>query len=637
SRVSAGAGLGSRLRASGVLVVVLLVAALAGSLPAAALPMDGGDGGGSSDCLGDTTASFSVSPAMITPGEYVTLRWNVHPAAGCAGMTQSISGSVGTVDRSGSKVVQPMGPSSWVLYGRKGGGSRELARWSVGAEPPLVKGRPTVTITADNQVGFFLQAIATANTIIRIQNHVELDLSGLENLHFEPGVHIIGGRTSNVPGPRLFTTTFPQRLFIIGEYNPDDDVRISGVRLEGAEMGIADGGAKGSIGITVLSSKNVEIDNNEISGWRGAGVYVGDPRRVINPDNYNTVWVHDNFIHHNRHYGREGYGVAVGETAYVLIERNVFDYNRHAIEASGEPGIGYYALRNLVLSGGGENSGWAGTYSHQFDVHGTTESCWKFPIPYPFHKYCGRAGEYFNISYNTILYTNGTGVKLRGRPANGADVVGNVFAHDDEWGGWVDVGAMFQTEGDNLRARDNIFGLNTLHENAWCDFDADGWADRFLATGATWWYQSKGPLYGHHWVYLNTSTKRLGPPVWNGHTWGDPAPGTGDLTFGDVNNDGRCDVTDNDGVVYLGGMTVQQPSLPPAMPVVPNVKGGTVAQASAALTAAGFTKGTVSYVVDPTCNDLGLVISQIPAAGAGAAAGTAVKLSVAIKPSTPCF
>jgi hypothetical protein len=559
SRVSAGTGLawrglGNRSRASGVMV---LVALLAVSLPAGALPPrdEGGGGGGGGGDGGD------------------------------------------------------------------GGGGPD---------------RPTFIIDSNDDKGLFLQAIATKDAMIRIDNNVELDLSGLENLHFEPGVHIIGGRTSNVPGPRLFTTTFPALLFNIGEYNPDDNVRISGVRLEGAEMGIADGDADGSIGIRVSSSKNVEIDNNEISGWRGAAVQVWDPGRVINPDNYNTVWVHDNFIHHNRHYGREGYGVAVGDSAYALIEKNVFDYNRHAIKAGSEFGIGYYALRNLVLSGGGENVGWpVHQYTHQFDVHGT-ENCWKFPIPKPFHLYCGRAGEYFNMSYNTILYTNGTGIKLRGRPTNGADVVGNVFAHGDAWGGWVERGAMAQTEGDNLRARDNTFGLNTLHENAWCDFDGDGWADRFLATGATWWYQSKGPLHGHQWVYLNTSTKRLGPCVWDSYTCGDPAPGTGDLTLGDVNSDGRCDVTDNDGVVYLGGVSVQQPPLPPAMSVVPDVRGGTVAQASAALIAAGFTKGTVSYVVDPTCNDLGLVTGQTPAAGAGAAAGTAVNLTVALEPSTPC-
>jgi hypothetical protein len=35
-----------------------------------------------------------------------------------------------------------------------------------------------------------------------------------------------------------------------------------------------------------------------------------------------------------------------------LIERNVFDFNRHAIAAGSEPGTGYTAQHNLVLKGG---------------------------------------------------------------------------------------------------------------------------------------------------------------------------------------------------------------------------------------------------------------------------------------------
>src|SRR5262245_13190458 len=75
---------------------------------------------------------------------------------------------------------------------------------------------------------------------------------------------------------------------------------------------------------------------------------------------------------------------------------------------------------------------------------------------------------------------------------------------------------------------------------------------------------------------------------------------------------------------------------PSPLPAVPDVRGDAVPQASAALTAAGFTRGAVSYVEDPTCNDLGKVVTQIPAPGVRAAAGTAVNLTVATKPSTPC-
>jgi hypothetical protein len=40
----------------------------------------------------------------------------------------------------------------------------------------------------------------------------------------------------------------------------------------------------------------------------------------------------------------------VSAAAYAPIERNVFDFNRHGIAASGMAG-GYSAQQNLVLSG----------------------------------------------------------------------------------------------------------------------------------------------------------------------------------------------------------------------------------------------------------------------------------------------
>ena len=83
-------------------------------------------------------------------------------------MTQSIGG-LEEVARNGSKLVKPSANSSWVLYGHKAGGSRELASTSVRVKLPQVDGRPNVTITSDDQVGLFLQAIGEYNTVIRIQ------------------------------------------------------------------------------------------------------------------------------------------------------------------------------------------------------------------------------------------------------------------------------------------------------------------------------------------------------------------------------------------------------------------------------------------------------------------------------------
>jgi len=162
----------------------------------------------------------------------------------------------------------------------------------------------------------------------------------------------------------------------------------------------------------------------------------------------------------HQHYHEEGYGVATYDSAYVLIERNLFDYNRHAIASSGDAGTGYYAHSNLVL--------WNG----------------------------------------------GTAIKVRGEPSIGAFVDNNVFKHPQQWGGYLDDAALVQTTGHK-----------------------DGTLDTFVATDQTWWYwywsEASG---GGRYTYPNTSTK-----------------GLPQLTVGDLNGDGVCDVKDDGGVVYLGG------------------------------------------------------------------------------------
>ena len=70
--------------------------------------------------------------------------------------------------------------------------------------------------------------------------------------------------------------------------------------------------------------------------WSGAAIEVLDNTddaergRLFNT-NEGAVHIKNNFLHHNRHGEGWGYGVVVGQGAYALIERNVFDENRHAI------------------------------------------------------------------------------------------------------------------------------------------------------------------------------------------------------------------------------------------------------------------------------------------------------------------
>ncbi len=419
-----------------------------------------------------------------------------------------------------------------------------LAAGTAAAVQPTASPSAVVDITGNDQVSQFVQAIGTANTTVRIAGTVELDLSGLSDVFVAPGVSIVGERDASSPlGPRLFTTSFPSRLLDIGRdaSTPSDDVRIAGIRLDGGQgTGYADGDSPTTTGIMSYSSTDVEIDHNEIYGWRGSGVEVRDDLGRISNDanpNSSTVRIHDDYFHHNQRLSGNGYGVEVSNGAYALIDQNVFDYNRHDIAGDGREGTGYLAYRNLVLPHGGVNAVTLGieSHTHIFDMHGR-DTC------YDFTYYCGPAGESMDIAYNTFLYTNGTDFKLRGTPSASAVVQHNVFATSTQFnslpGGLpiIDNAAMVQTvdlDHPDIVASDNQFGLNTMDSDptVLCDFDGDGTADRFLATGATWWYNSS--LEGGRWNYLLTSTIR-----------------ESGVALGDVNGDGHCDATAGSTIAY---------------------------------------------------------------------------------------
>jgi alpha-tubulin suppressor-like RCC1 family protein len=73
-----------------------------------------------------------------------------------------------------------------------------------------------------------------------------------------------------------------------------------------------------------------------------------------------------------------------------------------------------------------------------------------------------------------------------------------------------------------------------------------------------------------------------------------------------------------------------------AFATVPSVHGDTTTVAGNVLRAAGFVLGGVSDVTDNTCNFIGKVITQTPAAGTSARLGSAVAVKIGVKPKTPC-
>jgi hypothetical protein len=546
------------------------------SAPAYALPITGDPPEKAMECLGDLQGTLSSTPQPVNLWQTATLRWNVTVPSICTGTGVKLYVDNQVVLRTGSRTIQPIANTSYRLHAALpavwGGGRRTLATTTAKVIMP-----PVVTINANYMAPLLVQALrdpfvpGTNSRYIYIENHVELNLSGREYIPIAAGVTLAGGRTAREAGPRLYTTTRPKVLFDI----EGDNVRITGVRIEGPDYpGVVpewDEPDKG-IGILVYGDINIEIAHNEIYGWSHAAIRVNDcdgkdwcpspsTGRMLPSENPNAVRIRDNYIHHNQHQGRNGYGVALHDGAYVLIERNVFDWNRHAIAGDGKPGTGYAAYRNLVLKNGGYHDtynacdvpDWVARlspaaaaakvlcvlgigpshthYTHQFDMHGT-ETC------QPGHLNCGDAGHSMYIRHNTLLYTAGKAINLRGTPALspfGMFIKANVFAHVS----WDDAVAHSATE--PCCELDNLYRVDASTELGSCDFDGDGLNDSFMATGATWWYSSGGDK---PWVYLNTSLKRRSQ-----------------VTLGFFNGDNICDVS-VDGIIYPGGRTQTLPVNP---------------------------------------------------------------------------
>ena len=596
------------LRAARVLLAALLVGALVPAVvgPAQAVPKcedDGsgscpGTGGGSPgqdqarQCVAGSTGVVQVSSPTIAYGQGITVSWTVHPGAACPnGVTVRISGpgfDSSPLPLSGARAATPPDTSTWVLTvsSLSVQSQKSTARAAITVPPG------SVTIDHSSLVNLFVDAINTPGEVVRIAGDVQLDLSGRESIPVEKGVQIIGDRSVNSSGPRIFTTTFPSVLLSISGDSPEP-TRISGIRLDG---GMSDDpfsavDTPNANGIVVFGRGNVEIDHDEIHHFRGSAVAVHDGNDANDPaflgrlnqdtahDDTKNVRVHDNYIHHNQHpsanncspfgdHHAQGYGVEAADGAYVKIERNVFDWNRHAIAGDGKSGTGYLAYDNLILPDGGvhfrclqpSSSIWGVVlnpfiglqyvaaqaldpysiyHTHAIDMHGVG-NCTNGIFTGDFVQLggynCGQAGEYMDVEYNSILYTAGNAIHLRGTPVRavsspstaktGMDVKNNVFAHSVHDGGVVTPGAIVQNGEGSITESGNILGLNTLNDRKTCDFDGDGTPDSFLATGVTLWYASSRQQ--GRWNFLYRSPARVA-----------------DVALDDDNGDGRCDV-------YLG-------------------------------------------------------------------------------------
>lgn len=213
------------------------------------------------------------------------------------------------------------------------------------------------------------------------------------------------------------------------------DVRITGLRIRGPNpkryldhhrRSFAEGRGHAyyykfpvSIGIRTAHA-GLEVDNCEISAFAQAGVSLTDGDRHH---------IHHNFIHHCQYAGL-GYGVS-HDKASSLIERNLFDSNRHSLAGTGRPGCSYEARHNVELGT---------SLSHCFDMHGGKDRKDGTDV----------AGTRILIHHNTFRASQ-TPVIIRGVPQEHCRVFGNWFPRHER--AEFAVKASARTE-----VRDNAYG-----------------------------------------------------------------------------------------------------------------------------------------------------------------------------------
>ncbi len=161
-------------------------------------------------------------------------------------------------------------------------------------------------------------------------------------------------RTPGSPGPVIYYGKHPNRPFKDASDVAFLEARCSaGLDGEGAQMSGfrvigPDPGDQRTFetGINIMDCQDVEISNMEIANWGGTAVKVQNPAQGAVIPNRDPaailVRIHDNFIHNNQHSSNngkaEGYGVGTSVAAWASIYQNVFDNNRHSIQADGNTG-----------------------------------------------------------------------------------------------------------------------------------------------------------------------------------------------------------------------------------------------------------------------------------------------------------
>ena len=581
------------MRSLGLLIFRLLICSLASTgICASAQTPTSPSGLELPRCIADAILHVTASPAAIAPGQSSVVSWSVTLPTGCAPVNVRLNAE--TVLDSGSKTVTPLQTTKYTLTIRQ-----TLSQKSASVQILLnYPDRVVIDSSTPNPAQVLIGALQSNPVTIELCLD-DLDLTG-QSLLIDNDTSLVAGaacaRGPRNRGPRIFVRDRrdgDRPLFSVR----GDRVKISGFRLEGPTNGIGTGNilerairispwecvcvnspeCQGKCSTDEQCCKptpieKIEISNMEIYYWSGAAIQVDDNTvqsqrgRLFN-SREGAVHIYDNYFHANQHGDGYGYGVAVDSGAYALIERNVFDENRHAIEGGSSDGkmdfSGYTARDNLILPGGGKHvsengflrfASWLPAalafrlftgkridrwQTHQIDMHGNKSFrpgggffTPLAPLILKNVKYsgcCGIAGETIIIERNTILYISGKAIKIRGNPGDKAVVDGNVFTHlsrgdaieqngDPKWYQGIHGNI---TKPIDVRPN-NVFKVLPLSATGRCDFVGDGIQDTFAATGVTWWAWSPKT---QQWRYLNTM----------------PEPFS-QVRLGDFDHDGKCDV-----------------------------------------------------------------------------------------------
>jgi hypothetical protein len=285
---------------------------------------------------------------------------------------------------------------------------------------------------------------AKAGQVVYVDDDARIDLSplakpeGRQDISIPGGVTLASGRgKGGSEGGLLFSNVLQNCTMFIPA---GKGVRLTGLRIFGPDPErrtdqLYRWGQKGgyyrvpTCDAVRCSQPEFEADNCEFMGWSHSAIYLmkGAERSRI----------HHCYFHHNQRFGL-GYGVCLKESE-ALIEANLFNWNRHAIAATGAPGTRYEARYNVVLD-------WSN--GHSFDMHGGIDRGDGTKI----------AGDWVKIHHNTFR-SQENAVVIRGRPVKAAEIYHNWFLRGtvpDTVRFWL------KSAPDNARIHRNLLGRRRI-------------------------------------------------------------------------------------------------------------------------------------------------------------------------------